>query len=46
MLGKFKDYLRKDTRKESDNEGKKSVEKMQKPKDEEEHVYSTLYTGN
>ena len=29
---------------ESDNEGKKPIEKMQKPKDEEEHVDSTLHT--
>ena len=31
---------------ESENEGEKPVEKMQKPKDEEEHVEPTLNIGN
>ena len=42
----LKDSLGKEPSKESDNKGKKPVEKMQKPKDEEEHVDSTLHTGN
>ena len=36
----------KEPHEESENKGKKSVEKTQKPKDEEEHVNSTLYMGN
>ena len=31
---------------ESENKGKKSIEETQKIKDEEEHVNSTLHTGN
>ena len=42
----LKDSLGKEPHEESDNEGKKPVEKMQKPKDEEEHVDSTLHTDN
>ena len=36
----------KEPHKESDDKGKKPVEEMQKPKDEEEHVNSTLHMGN
>ena len=36
----------KETYEESDDKEKKLVEEMQKPKDEEEHVNSTLHTGN
>ena len=36
----------KEPREESENKGKKSVKEMQKPKDEEEHVNSTLHMGN
>ena len=43
---KLKDSLGKEPHEESENKGKKSIKKMQKPKDEEEHVNSTLYTGN
>ena len=32
--------------KETDDEEKKHVKEMQKPKDEEEHVDSTLHAGN
>ena len=32
--------------KETDDEEKKPVKEMQKPKDEEEHVDSTLHAGN
>ena len=42
----LKDSLGKVPHKESDNNGKKPVKKMQKPKDEEEHVNSTLHMGN
>ena len=42
----LKDSLGKEPHEESENKGKKSIEKMQKPKDEEKHVDSTLYTGN
>ena len=42
----LKDAPGKEPHKESDNEGKKPIEKTQKPKDEEEHVDSTLHTGN
>ena len=42
----LKDSLGKEPHEESENEGKKSVKKTQKPKDEEEHVNSTLQTGN
>ena len=42
----LKDSQGKESHEESDNKGKKSVEKIQKPKDEEEHVKSTLYMGN
>ena len=41
----LKDSPGKEPHEESQNKGKKSVEKMQKPKDEEEHVDSTLYMG-
>ena len=44
--GNLKDSPGKEPHVESDNEGKKSVEKMQNSKDEEEQVNSTLYTGN
>ena len=36
----------KEPHKDSENKGKKSVEEMQKSKDEEEHVDSTLHMGN
>ena len=42
----LKDSIGKEPHEESDNKGKKPVEKTQKPKDEEEHVDSTLHTGN
>ena len=42
----LEDFLGKEPYEESDDEEKKPVEKMQKPKDEEEHVDSTLHTGN
>ena len=42
----LKDSLGKEPHEESDNKGKKPIEKTQKPKDEEEHVDSTLYMGN
>ena len=42
----LKDSLRKEPHVESENKGEKPVEKMQKPKDEEEHVEPTLNTGN
>ena len=42
----LKDTLRKEPHVESENEGEKPVKKMQKPKDEEEHVEPTLNTGN
>ena len=45
-LENLKDSPGKGPHEESENKGKKSVEKMQKPKDEEEHVDSTLHTGN
>ena len=44
--GVLKDSLRNEPHTESENEGKKPIEKMQKPKDEEEHVEPTLNTGN
>ena len=46
MLGKSERLSKKDPHEESENEGKKSIEKTQKPKDEEKHVDSTLHTGN
>ena len=36
----------KETYKETDDKEKKPDEETQKPKDEEEHVDSTLHTGN
>ena len=42
----LKDSLRREPHGESENEGEKPVKKMQKPKDEEEHVKPTLNTGN
>ena len=42
----LKDSLGKEPHEEPEYEGKKSVEEMQKPKDEEEIVNSTLHTGN
>ena len=36
----------KEPHEESDHKGKKPVKKMQKPKDKEEHVNSTLHMGN
>ena len=40
------DSPEKEPYKETDNEEKKLVKEMHKPKDEEEHVYSTLHTDN
>ena len=40
------DSPKKEPRAESENEGEKPIEKMQKQKDEEEHVEPTLNTGN
>ena len=45
-LGNLKDPPGKEPHEESENEGEKPVEKMQKPKHEEEHVEPTLITGN
>ena len=42
----LKDSQGKEPHIESENEGEKSVKKMQKPKDEEEHVEPSLNTGN
>ena len=42
----LKDSLRKEPHIESESEGEKPIEKMQKPKHEEEHVESILNTGN
>ena len=42
----LEDSLGKEPYKETDDEEKKPVEETQKPKDEEEHVNSTLHTGN
>ena len=42
----LEDSLGKEAHEESENEGKKSIKETQKPKDEEEHVTSTLHTGN
>ena len=42
----MKDSLGKEPHVESENEGEKPIEKMQKPKDEEEHVKPTLNKGN
>ena len=41
-----KDPMAKEPHEESENEGEKPVKKMQKPKHEEEHVETTLNTGN
>ena len=38
--------LRKEPHVESENKGEKTIKKMQKPKDEEEHVEPTLNIGN
>ena len=40
------DSLKKEPCMGSENEGEKTVKKMQKQKDEEEHVEPTLNTGN
>ena len=42
----LKDSPGKEPHEESENEGEKPIEKMQKQKDEEEHVEPTLNTGN
>ena len=42
----LKDSLRKEPHEESDHKGEKPIKKMQKPKDEEEHVEPTLNIGN
>ena len=42
----LKDSPGKEPHEESDNEGKKPVEKMQNSKDEEQQDDPTLYTGN
>ena len=42
----LKDSLGKELHIETETEGKKPIENMQKPKDEEEHVAFTLNTGN
>ena len=42
----LKDSPRKAPHIESENEGEKPIEKIEKPKDEEEHVEPTLNTGN
>ena len=46
MLGKFRRLSGKKPYKETDDEEEKPVEEMEKPKDEEEHVNSTLHMGN
>ena len=43
---KLKDSPGKEPHEEPENEGEKSIKKMQNSKDEEEQVDSTLYTGN
>ena len=42
----LKDSPGKEPHEESENEGEKSIEMTQNSKDEEEHVSSTLHTGN
>ena len=42
----LEDPLGKEPCKETDDKEEKPDEEMQKPKDEEEHVDSTLHTGN
>ena len=42
----LKDSLRKEPHVESENKGEKPVKKMQKPKDEEDHIEPTLNIGN
>ena len=42
----LKDSLGKEPCEETDDKEEKPDEDMQKPKDEEEHVNSTLHTGN
>ena len=42
----LKDSLGKEPCEETDDKEEKPDEEMQKPKDEEEHVNSTLHTGN
>ena len=42
----LKDSPEKEPHIESENKGEKLIEKMPKPKDEEEHVKPTLNTGN
>ena len=44
--GVLKDSSRKEPHVESQYKGEKPIEKMKKPKDEEEHVEPTLNTGN
>ena len=46
MLEKFRRLSGKEPYKETDDREKKPVEETQKPKDEEEHVISTLHMGN
>ena len=42
----LEDFPGKEPNEETDDEEKKPVEETQKPKDEEEHVNSTLHMGN
>ena len=42
----LEDSLGKEPCEETDDKGEKPDKEMQKPKDEEEHVDSTLHTGN
>ena len=46
MLGKFRRLSRKTALQETDDQEERADEEMQKLKDEEEHVDSTLHTGN
>ena len=46
MLEKFRRLSGKEPYKETDGKEKKPVEETQKPKDEEEHLNSTLHMGN
>ena len=42
----LEDPSAKEPHEESENEGEKPIEKMQKPKHQEQHVEPTLNTGN
>ena len=46
MLGKFRRLSGKEPYEETDNKEERPHKEMEKLKDEEEHVNSTLHTGN